>query len=162
MSRVGFAGDQEPRSAFHTVVGGTKYCCDFPRDFAGDDAWSREGILLLKHPVKNGVVTDWESMKKLWIHTFDQALKVDSSEHPVLVTESPLNPKPNSEKMVSVLFETFQVPSLSIGMQAVLSLYAAGLTTGLVLDSGDSLSPDGLVKEALGRARLPVHHPLGA
>ncbi len=39
-----------------------------------------------------------------------------------------------------MLFETFNVPALYMSVQAVLSLYASGRTTGIVLDAGDGVS----------------------
>ncbi|XP_008567936.1 PREDICTED: alpha-centractin isoform X2 [Galeopterus variegatus] len=62
------------------------------------------------------------------------------AEHPVLLTEAPLNPRKNRERAAEVFFETFNVPALFISMQAVLSLYATGRTTGVVLDSGDGVT----------------------
>ena len=38
------------------------------------------------------------------------------------------------------MFETFAVPSFFIQIQAVLSLYSSGRTTGIVLDSGDGVT----------------------
>jgi centractin len=61
-------------------------------------------------------------------------------QHPVLLTEAPLNPRKNREQAAQILFETFNVPALFISMQAVLSLYASGRTTGVVLDSGDGVT----------------------
>jgi centractin len=39
-----------------------------------------------------------------------------------------------------ILFETFNVPAIYTSIQAVLSLYASGRTTGVVLDVGDGVS----------------------
>tara|TARA_R110002003_G_scaffold117_22_gene10470 strand:- start:11328 stop:12008 length:681 start_codon:yes stop_codon:yes gene_type:complete len=61
-------------------------------------------------------------------------------QHPVLLTEPPLNPRENRDVAAQILFETFNVPALYTSVQAVLSLYASGKTTGLVLDSGDGVS----------------------
>lgn len=58
----------------------------------------------------------------------------------MLLTEAPLNPRRNREKSAEIFFETFNVPALFVSMQAVLSLYATGRVTGVVLDSGDGVT----------------------
>jgi len=79
-------------------------------------------------------------MNKVWEYCFANELRVDASEHRVLLTEAPLNPKANREKMTEVMFETHNVQGLYVAIQAVLSLYANGRTTGTVCDSGDGVS----------------------
>merc|ERR1712173_469910 len=87
-----------------------------------------------------GIVTSWDDMEKIWHHTFYNELRIAPEEHPVLGTEAPLNPKANREKMTQIMFETFSVPKFYVSVQAVLSLYASGRTTGIVFDSGDGVS----------------------
>ena len=80
-------------------------------------------------------------MEKVWHHTFFNELRVQPNEiQGCLITEAPRNPKENREKMVTTMFETFEVPNVYVAIQAVMSLYANGRSTGLVVDCGDGVS----------------------
>ena len=72
---------------------------------------------------------------QLWQKAY-QELKVDSRENPILLTHAPVIEESEREKMLEVIFEKFQVPSMSLGVGAVLASYAAGLLNGFVLESG--------------------------
>lgn len=77
-----------------------------------------------------GVISNWDDMENLWKYTFQNKLNIKPEEHPVLLTEFPLNPKKSREKMTQIMFETFKTPALYIAVRSVLSLYASGRTTG--------------------------------
>lgn len=116
LTKAGFAGDDEPTAVFPTRTDGQRY------------------------PIHRGIVTNWQEMEEVWHHTFYKVLRVAPEGHSVLLTEAPTVSKADREKMVRIMFETFGVPAMFVINPAILSLYATGRTTGLVVDIGDGVA----------------------
>jgi len=89
--------------------------------------------------VVDGIVRDWDKMEKIWEFCYTNRLKVQPEDYGCLQTEPPLNPEENKKKMGEIFFENFKVPRFYVHIQAVLSLFSAGKTTGTVLDMGDGV-----------------------
>ncbi len=144
MCKAGFSGDDSPKTAFPAIVGRAKNksaIIGSDKDcYVGDEAMSKRGILKLKYPIEHGVILDWDDMEKIWNHCYYHELRASPEEHAIMLTEAPRNPKKNKERMISIMFETFNVPQFYVAIQAILSLYASGRTTGCVVDSGDGVT----------------------
>uniref|UniRef100_A0A914H8L0 Actin n=1 Tax=Globodera rostochiensis TaxID=31243 RepID=A0A914H8L0_GLORO len=146
MFKAGFAGDEEPRAVFPSIVGrpprqqGVMVGMGQRDAYVGYKAQNERGILTLKYPIEHGIVTNWDDMEMIWHHTFENELNVEPTEFRVLLTEVALNSRENREKMVEVMFEKFKIPATYVEIQALLALYASGRTTGVVLASGDGVT----------------------
>ena len=143
--QAGFAGDDDPKSIFQYIVVEPRHkgimIGMVDKDYyVGNEAHRKRGILKLTYPIEHGIVTNWNDMERIWQHTFREELIEDSTGCNVLLTEKALNPKANREKMTQIMFETFKVNGLYIEIDAVLSLYATGRYSGVVLDCGDGVS----------------------
>ena len=143
--KAGLSGEGGPRAVFPTCVGYSKYSSgmvggDKKEFFVGADAEAKSCLLKLNYPIEHGVVNNWDDMEKIWGHVFTNELRVAPEEHNVMLTEAPMNPKENREKMAQIMFETFNVPGLYIAYQAVLSIYSVGKFCGIVADSGDGVT----------------------
>ena len=76
--------------------------------------------------MRYGIVRNWEDMKQLWGYTFTEKSHVDPAGRKVLLTEPPMNPKVNRQRMAQVMFEEYGFQGVYVAIQAVLTLYAQG------------------------------------
>lgn len=83
-------------------------------------------MLQITQPLEHGIVTNWDDMFQLWNYTFFNKLKVDTRGRKVLLTEPPMNPTKNRERMAQIMFESYGFDGIYVAIQAVLTLYAQG------------------------------------
>ena len=139
--KAGLAGDYAPYSECPSVVGiprhsGIMVGMGQSGPYFGRRTLTLQNVLMLDFPIANGIIRNWDRMELIWNHILYEELRLEPKEHFVLLTESPLNPIRNREKMPEIMFETFCTPGLCVCSSAMLSLYATGRTTGLVIESG--------------------------
>lgn len=109
----------------------------------GDECAKYRAMLETSYPVENGMVRDWEGMGHLWDYTFYERLNLPEGglgDHKILLTEPPMNPTKNKKQMCENMFEKYGFGYTKVAIQAMLVLYAQGLLTGVVVDSGDGVS----------------------
>lgn len=134
--KAGFSGDDFPKYTFHSILNQGRPRSTFYKLF-NPSYYNYPTV----HPIdENGIVTDWDNMETIWHRIFYEELKVNPEEYPVFLTEMAISTKTNREKMTQIMFEKFNIPAMYLANQSVLSLYASGRTTGVVVDSGDGLS----------------------
>lgn len=166
--KVGYAGQNFPTSIFPSMIGrpvlraeeSLSEAVDLKDIMCGDEAAAARQYLEIKYPVENGIVRNWEDMEHLWKYTFFEKLSITPKDHKILLTEPPMNPLKNREKLVAEMFEKYGFGATNVSIQAMLTLYAQGLLTGVVVDTGDGVThvvpvSDGYVPQHLIR-RLDV------
>jgi len=161
--KCGFAGDQFPRSAFPCVTGRAVYGDPGASEppLVGRDCQSQRSGMQVRSPMSHGVVQDWAEMAHVWRHAFHRELGVtDPGECKVIMTEPPLNSAANRERLLQAMFETFGFAAAYVQNQAVLTLYAQGLLTGLVLDAGHGTTHAVPIVDGFSHPHLTKRLPL--
>eukprot|EP01063_Lacrimia_lanifica_P010038 TRINITY_DN16820_c0_g1_i1.p1 TRINITY_DN16820_c0_g1~~TRINITY_DN16820_c0_g1_i1.p1 ORF type:complete len:385 (+),score=74.59 TRINITY_DN16820_c0_g1_i1:55-1155(+) len=135
--KAGFAGEESPDAVIRSDVG-RSHDADRGRKntFVGARAQAERGALAISNPMLHGLIQHWDDMESIWNHMFSNELRVPPEAFGVISTEVPLNPKASREKFLEIMFETFGMPRCYLAAAPVLSLYASGRTTGMVMDSG--------------------------
>ncbi|MHA2180256.1 MAG: double zinc ribbon domain-containing protein [Promethearchaeota archaeon] len=144
--KVGFAGEPGPRFVFPCITGTEKYKSvmvdvNARSMYVGNDVSRMRGVLKISHPIQRGSVMNWDSFYEILNYIFYSLLRVESlSDYPVFYCESPFMHRETKEYIARLLFETHGVRSLIMMPTPLLSLFSVGLTTGLVIESGDGLT----------------------
>jgi len=153
-TKMGYAGNTVPDYMVPTIIGmpekktGAKQNDTADLEFyIGNDAMDKRLNYTVSNCLEHGIIEDWDNIEKYWQRCLFQYMRCDPEEHYILLTEPPLNPPENREYTAEIMFETFNVPGLYIGVQAVLALIASRLSkeaekvlTGTVIDSGDGVT----------------------
>ncbi|KAL7858990.1 hypothetical protein SRHO_G00141370 [Serrasalmus rhombeus] len=148
-TRAGYAGEDCPKADFPTSLGvhveeegsaemGLEQENSSGRSFYLDTTAlhvPRAGVELIS-PLKNGMIEDWEGFQAIMDHIYSKHIKSEPSLHPVLMSEAPWNSRAKREKLTELMFEHYNIPAFFLCKTAVLTAFANGRATGLVLDSG--------------------------
>jgi len=148
--KVGYAGENFPRSIFPSMVGRPILRAEeavaegvvLKEVMVGDEAADPKvrHSLDCAYPVEEGRVKNWDDMMHLWNYTFYDKLAINPGDHKILLTEPPMNPVKERQQLVTTMFETYGFDQVNISIQAMLTLYAQGLFTGVVVDTGDGVT----------------------
>ncbi|XP_007422424.1 actin-related protein 5 isoform X1 [Python bivittatus] len=114
-----------------------------PETQVGNDLGSPEPLRwLLRSPFDRNVPVQMELQELLFDHGF-QRLGVSSQgcvDHPVVITEAVCNPLYSRQMMSELLFECYQVPKVSYGVDSLYSFYhnkrQSWPCSGLIVSSG--------------------------
>ena len=145
-TKIGFAGEPSPRFVFPTITGTEKYKAvmvdvSARNIYIGSDASKMRGVLKIKHPIERGAIMDWNDYYEILNYIFYSLLRIENLSHyPVLYTEPPFIQRETKEYIARVLYETHRVKSLIMIPTPILSLFSVGLTTGVVVESGDGIT----------------------
>lgn len=130
----------EPK--YKKILRGDKDTGENKELYVGKDCDKYMGVLKLRYPIKNGVFHNEQDILTVFNHIYSK-LEIKSEEikeHPILITEPLLNPYFHRRQITSVLFENFNVPALCFGSQPILSLWASGFKSGVILESGEGVT----------------------
>lgn len=146
--KIGRGGTNFPDHTFPSIVGRpilraeerTDIDVEIKDIMCGDEASAARTALEVSYPMENGIIRNWEDMGHLWDYSFYDRMKIDTRGRKILLTEPPLNPVKNRELMVETMFDKYGFQGVYVAVQAVLALYAQGLSSGVVVDSGDGVT----------------------
>ncbi|XP_057969357.1 actin-related protein 4 [Malania oleifera] len=112
-------------------------------------------------PIKDGVIADWDIVDSIWDHAFRECLLVDPKEHPMLLAEPSSNAQQQRERTAELMFEKYKVPALFLAKNAVLTSFASGRATSLVVDSGGGSTTVAPVQDGYVLQKAVATSPIG-
>lgn len=147
--KIGRAGENFPDYTFPSIVGRPILRAEERGNIStplkdimiGEEASDVRSYLQISYPMENGIIKNWTDMELLWDYAFYNKMQLPKiSNGKILLTEPPMNPVKNREQMCEVMFEKYDFGGVYVAIQAVLALYAQGLSSGVVVDSGDGVT----------------------
>lgn len=137
-AKLGFAGEDQPRAYFPSHAGSlppddgamdVDNPAPVPTTAAAKKAAAAAAALAAKreykfdlghnderlevrHPLKEGLIEDWEMVEQIWQHANKTALSVDLAQTPVMLVERAFNSSKLRQEYAELMFEKFQTPAL--------------------------------------------------
>ncbi|KAF1868395.1 hypothetical protein Lal_00008202 [Lupinus albus] len=153
--KAGYAGEDAPKAVFPSVAGAIDQMDIDESDNSEKNSVSvdkakgkrklyvgsqslgyRRDHMEVLSPFKDGIVADWDIVDSIWDHAFRECLSIDPKEHPMLLAEPSSNTQQQRERAAELMFEKYKAPALFLAKNAVLTSFASGRATSLVVDSG--------------------------
>ncbi|CAD5164519.1 unnamed protein product [Musa acuminata subsp. malaccensis] len=183
--KAGYAGEDAPKAVFPSAVGSiyqagatdeVKHEKDSDSMYDSENAdkiktrklyvgtqalgYRRDHMEVIS-PIKDGVVVDWDIVDNIWNHAFRERLLIDPKEHPMLLAEPSFNTPQQREKAAELMFESYKVPALFLAKNAVLTSFASGRATSLVVDSGGGSTTIAAVHDGYVLQKAVSTSPIG-
>ncbi|CAH9084790.1 unnamed protein product [Cuscuta epithymum] len=180
--KAGYAGEDAPKAVFPSIVGSIDQMevdnldnrdnnsgpVPDPKPkgkrklYVGSQALGfRRDYMEALSPIKEGIVADWDIVENIWDHAFRECLLIDPKEHPMLLAEPCSNTQQQREKAAELMFEKYQVPALFLAKNAVLTSFASGRATSLVVDSGGGSTTIAPVHDGYVLQKAVTTSPIG-
>ncbi|KAK4426866.1 Actin-related protein 4 [Sesamum alatum] len=180
--KAGYAGEDAPKAVFPSVVGSIdqmevddgdnsdKNSGSAPESkskgkhklyVGSQDLGFRRDHMEVVSPSKDGIVVDWDMVENIWDHALRKCLLVDPKEHPMLLAEPCSNTQQQREKTAEIMFEKYQVPALFLAKNAVLTSFASGRATSLVVDCGGGSTTVAPVHDGYVLQKAVATSPIG-
>lgn len=188
--KAGYAGEDAPKAVFPSVVGsieqtGMADAVKVEGDLESSDAKMnvkldsekskskrklyvgsqalgyRRDFMEVIPALKDGIVADWDVVDSIWDHAFRERLLIDPKEHPILLAEPSSNSQQQRERAAELMFESHKVPALFLAKNAVLTSFASGRPTSLVVDCGGGSTTVAAVHDGYVLQKAVVSSPIG-
>lgn len=168
--RAGFAGEDAPKVDFPTQVGVRNLDNVMETDekkavkpyvLGTNNLLGAKASVEIDTPLRNGMIDNWDMFEAVIDSTFSDFLQCDISHHPILMSEPALNERSKREKLAEMMFEKYGIPAFFVCKSPVLSAFASGRSTGVVLDSGHTHTTATPVHDGYVLQKSVVKSPLG-